>query len=128
MASFFKGRSEGSTPPANDSASPNENSKKWISGLVSGAGKIISSVFRSSDASDSECEEDDTEMLSSGLFFSFCLQFFISLHNFTKFCTVGSVLVRNVRFLGFDILTVFSADSKSVPHYFVVFVLHRGFV
>ncbi|KAF3338847.1 Protein KAKU4 [Carex littledalei] len=66
MASFFKGRGEGWTPPANDSSpAPNENNKKWISGLVSGAGKIISSVFRSSDASDSEFEEDDAEMLSS---------------------------------------------------------------
>ncbi|XP_078151093.1 uncharacterized protein LOC144546428 isoform X2 [Carex rostrata] len=65
MASFFKGRGEGSTPPANNSASPNGNKKKWISGLVSGAGKMISSVFGSADASDSEFEEDDAEMLSS---------------------------------------------------------------
>lgn len=72
MASFFKGRGEGSSPPTNDSSSPNSNSKKWISGLVSGAGKIISSVFASSDdASDSEFDEDDAEMLSSGLFLFF---------------------------------------------------------
>ncbi|KAJ3704625.1 hypothetical protein LUZ61_008330 [Rhynchospora tenuis] len=46
------------TPPTNSDG----GDKKWISGLLSGAGKIISSVFAAA-SSDSEDDEDDDQAL-----------------------------------------------------------------
>lgn len=70
MVRFFKARADSSAPPPpppppDDSPS---GDSRWISGLVSGAGKILSSVFGSSSASDDEFDEDDAEMLTSGFF------------------------------------------------------------
>jgi hypothetical protein len=122
MASFFKGRGHGHgrgqgsppppppPPPPPHPTAPGSHGKKWISGLVSGAGNIISSVFGSSDASYTEFHEDDADTLSAGQFVSLLFLSNSSIHRFSVYA-VGTTHFTVSRVFYFQLS---DADGSSI--------------
>ncbi|KAJ3676884.1 hypothetical protein LUZ60_002608 [Juncus effusus] len=68
MASLFRGHPDEPAQNPSNTNSTNSSPSKWLVGLVSSAGKLISSVFRSADESGSDEDEfedgEDVNMIS----------------------------------------------------------------